>query len=208
MVVVRGLEAVEGRGTGVGEEPLDFARERGPIVLQRQQIVGALVADGLGDLGLTAHGVDRDQRAGQFQPLEQCRDCSDFIGLFFARLLAEHEPLARRPGRHQMQRVLALAFVMSPARGLAIDGDDVRIASAQALHPGDEALREGFGWQGVDHIVECVMGGDAVLQGQEAAQKIELFVGPALDLDEIIGPGHRRAQHTQQDLRQGIDHLP
>jgi hypothetical protein len=50
--------------------------------------------------------------------------------------------------------------------------------------------------------------GDALLEGQEPAQEVELSLGPALDLTEIFGSGHRCAQHDQQDFRQRLNHLP
>ena len=71
MVTVGGVVTIEGPGMGVGEEALDFGAERRPVVLEGQQIVGALGANGLGDLGLASHGIDGDQRSGQFQALEQ-----------------------------------------------------------------------------------------------------------------------------------------
>ena len=125
MVAIGGLVAVEACRIGVGEEALDFGGKGGPVVLEAREIVGALGANGLGDVGLAAHGVDGDQRAGQFQALEQRRNGSDFVGFFRAGLLPQHEPLAARPGRDQMQRILALASVVGAPRSLAVDGDDV-----------------------------------------------------------------------------------
>jgi hypothetical protein len=44
--------------------------------------------------------------------------------------------------------------------------------------------------------------------GQQTAQERELAPAPAGDLDEVLGPRQRRAEHEQQDLGQRIDHLP
>ena len=106
-----------------------------------------------------------------------------------------------------MERVLTLDSVMGAARGPAVGGDDVGVVLAQTLDPGDEAFREGFARQGVDDVVEGVMGRGAVCEGQKPAQKIELLGGPALDLDEIVGPGHGGAQYAEQDFGRGADHL-
>ena len=48
-------------------------------ILEGEQIVRALGANGPGDGGLAAHGVDGDQRAGQVKALEQGRNGSDSL---------------------------------------------------------------------------------------------------------------------------------
>ena len=135
---------VSWRGEGAGGRGVEVAPhllgERRPVVLEREEIVGALAADRPGDLGLAAHGVDGDERAGQFEPLEQQRDRIDLVRLLRHGLLAEHQPLPARPGRDQVQRIAALR--LAPPRGLAVDRHDVGRALAQALHPGGEALGE------------------------------------------------------------------
>jgi len=50
-----------------------------PIGLQRQQVIAATLDDGLGDIGLGPHGVDGDERAGQFEPFEQPRNGDDLV---------------------------------------------------------------------------------------------------------------------------------
>ena len=52
------------------------------------------------------------------------------------------------------------------------------------------------------------MAGDAVLVGQEPAQEIQAVCAPFLDLDEVLRPAQRRAQHQKQEFRQRVDHLP
>jgi hypothetical protein len=44
------------------------------IVLHRQHVVGAAVPNGLGDVGLGAHGIDRDDTAFQGQGRQQFRE--------------------------------------------------------------------------------------------------------------------------------------
>src|SRR6476620_2625364 len=45
----------------------------------------------------------------------------------------------RRPGGDQVQGVAALALGVAAARGLAVDGDEVRLGLAQAFDPRREA---------------------------------------------------------------------
>jgi len=62
--------------------------QTGLVVLHGEQVVGASVQDGGGDLSLTAHGIDGDQGAVQFETLEQERDRGDLVGLGVGGLLA------------------------------------------------------------------------------------------------------------------------
>ena len=71
VVAVHGLVGVEGAGGRALEEQAHVLGQRRPVVLERQQVVGALGADRLGDGALAAHGVDGDQGAGHFQALER-----------------------------------------------------------------------------------------------------------------------------------------
>ena len=91
MVAVDGLVRVERGRCGGGEEALGLGGQGGPIVLEGEQVIGATVADGFGDPGLAADGVDGDQGAGQFQAFEQRRDGGDLVGLFRAGLLTPYE---------------------------------------------------------------------------------------------------------------------
>src|SRR3954463_13104808 len=57
----------------------------------RDQVVRALSLDGVGDLGLAAHGVEGDEGSGEGQALEQQRDGGDLIRLGLGGFLPEHE---------------------------------------------------------------------------------------------------------------------
>ena len=60
-------------GGGV-EEEADLRGERWPVVLESQEIIGPLGPDGPGDVALAADGVDGDECAGEFEPLQRERD--------------------------------------------------------------------------------------------------------------------------------------
>jgi hypothetical protein len=182
----------------------DLLGERRPVVLEREEVVGALAADRPGDVGLAAHGVDGDERTLELEPRQEQRDRIDLVRLLGHGLLAEHQPA--RPGRDQVQRIAALR--LAPPRGLAVDRNDVGRLLAQALHPGREALGEEARGQRVHHVVERVVRGDAAFERQQTAENVELALAPARDLDEVLRSAERRAEHDEQDLRQRIDHLP
>src|SRR3546814_6976670 len=91
---------------------------------------------------------------------------------------------------------------MASTRGLAVYGDDVGLALAQGVDPRGEAGLEEFGVERIDHVVERVMRRKAPIVGQEAAQEVEPLPAPQPDLDEILHPAERRAQHDEQDFGQ------
>ncbi len=83
MISVGGLVSVQpGR---VPEEQGHIGEQGFLVGLQRQEIVRALGYDRLCNAVLTAHGVNGDQRAFQFQPPQQARYGTDFVFLFVAR---------------------------------------------------------------------------------------------------------------------------
>src|SRR4051812_19712217 len=91
VVGIDGLVGLDLPGRRGGEVGLDLGQSKRTVALERQQVVAAAATDGLGDGGLCADGIDRDQRAGQFQPLQQQRDGGDLVRLAVHCLLAEHE---------------------------------------------------------------------------------------------------------------------
>ena len=64
----------------------DVAFQGRLVAFQPQEIIGSVRDDLVGDGGLAAHGVDRDQRAfelfGLGELIEQVRDGGDLVGLF------------------------------------------------------------------------------------------------------------------------------
>ena len=94
VVAVGGLGGLEFLGRGVVEIAFDVVVQSGLVVFDGEEVVGAALEDGGGDLGLAAHGIDGDQRAFQFEALEQQRDGGDFVGFDVGGFLAEDEALA------------------------------------------------------------------------------------------------------------------
>ena len=64
---------------GVLEELLNLLLQFGLIAFDRQQVVGALVADRLGRFLLAMHGIQRHNRACQFQHLQELRHCGEGV---------------------------------------------------------------------------------------------------------------------------------
>ena len=115
VVLADGLVGVGDHARGrIGEDLHHIGVGGGAVGLERQQIVAAAAHDGLGDGGLGSHGVDGDERALELQPFEQQRNGGDLVGFGVGRLLAEHQALARCPGRDHVQRFAAFGPGMRP----------------------------------------------------------------------------------------------
>ena len=189
---------VEGAGRRGVEEETDVLGQGRPVVLESKQIVGPSGPDRAGNVALAPHGVDGDKGAGEFEPFEQQRDGDDLVALGGDRFLNEDDTLAGRPGRDQVQR-MSLAPMGTPG-GFAVDGDDVGLALAQALHPGRETRREGLRRKGVHHVRQGVVRGNAPRKWQQPLEKGELARSPVLDLDEVLRPREGPAQHHKQEF--------
>ena len=213
VITVGCLEAAVNDGGGIVEVAPDFVVQAGLVILDGEQVVAATIKDGLGDLGLGAHGVDGDEGASEREAFEQKRDGGDLVGLGRACLLAKHQALAAGPGRDHVERTAVFAAIVRPSRGLAVDrhylggsrGSDRR---PQAFDPGGEALREQPAIHGVDDIVQRVVARNASLEGQQATKKTLMHLPPAPDLNEILRPGQGAAQHQQKNLWQRKQNLP
>ncbi len=105
--------AVGGRGRGdavrcwIGEELFDLGMQQWVVALEGEAIVRTFVDDGQSNLALRAHRINRNQRAGQFETLQEMRNSSDFIRLLVDGLLAENQALPCRPSRNDMQGIAA-----------------------------------------------------------------------------------------------------
>ena len=147
-----------------------------PDCPEAEDIVGALGDDFLGDLLLTAHGVDRHDRALDGQKIEQFGNGGDLVGFFVHRPRTQHQFLARTPGRHQVNGAFVARPVEGAAHRLAVDGNHTRDGAARGLRPGDEAGLESLRIQGAEDQSELIVARRAVLERQEPAQKLELLL--------------------------------
>ena len=196
----------------VPEITFDIGFERGLISFEREEIIGAMVDDLVGDFDLATHGVDGDERAvelpGVGELVEQLGDCSDFIGLFRNGKLRQSQPGVGGVGAQRMQRFQPLAFVVGAPRGLAVDGDEV-----VAIRPerGDPALKTTPEQDRIDTVYEIAqpaLAGDAEMEIRKAAQKSKMTVPLRGDLVEIVARTYGCAGHQQKDLGKRIHDAP
>jgi len=115
-------EFILARGFALEEEPHVLGEGR-PVVFEREQIIGALGADRLGDFALAAHGVDGDEGALDLQPLDEQGDGDNLVAFPVDGLLAEHQALPGGPGGDEVQQ--CAAGRVGATRSLAVNGNDV-----------------------------------------------------------------------------------
>ena len=72
-------------------------------------------------LFLTMHGIDSDHRTGQRQRAEQSLDRRDFIGLFVAVEMRQHQSRVRSEGAKYVRGAAVEKVVEASPQGLAID---------------------------------------------------------------------------------------
>jgi hypothetical protein len=197
----------EAGGALLAEEIGDVAMKSRLVVLERQQVIGAPVANSGGDLLLAADGIDGDDGALEIQQREKLGDGGDLVLLGADGELTQHQALPGRPGRDHVDRPPAVAAIERTSQRLAVNRHDLPDVLLQRCRPGDEGRFETLPIEGVEDVREGVMARNALGKGQKASQKIELGLTVFLDFD----PSLRAAQHSdeaaQQELRQWIEHL-
>src|SRR6187397_1922695 len=72
-------------------------------------------------LFLTMHGIDRDHRVGQRKRAEQTLDRRDFIGLFVAVEMRQHQSRVGSEGAEYVRGAAVKKVVEASPQGLAID---------------------------------------------------------------------------------------
>src|SRR5258708_3388757 len=191
----------------LGGKQLDILAQRALVAFEGEDVIGLLVEDFLGDVALAAHGVDGDDGALDRQHVEKRRDGDDLVGLVRHFDLAEHEALARREGRHHMDRGFSAFLVGGAAQRLTVDGDHIRRHADQLGNPGDEATLEFRSVEGRENVAEVVVRGRPVPERQEPAKKLDLLLAEPRDIDEGFRSGKHCEQAQQQHLFERIDHL-
>ena len=98
----------------LGREHLDILPEGALVPLEREDVIGLLVDDLLGDVALAADGIDGDDGddgALDRQHIEKRRDGDDLVRFIRDLHLAEHETLPRREGGYHMNCGLSFPLI-------------------------------------------------------------------------------------------------
>src|SRR5215472_12452202 len=190
-----------------GGEQLDILTQRTLIAFERENVIGFLVEDFLGDVALAAHGVVGDDGSFDRRYVEMYREVDDFVGFVRHFDVAEDQALAGREGGHHMDRGFAAFLVGRTAQRLAVEGDHICRYADQFGNPGDEAALKFRGVEGCENVAEVVVRRRSIPERQEPAQQCDLLLAEPRYVDEGFRPGKHGEQAQQQDLIKRIDHL-
>jgi hypothetical protein len=125
-------------------------------------------------------------------------------GLVWHGLLAEHQAARGGEGRDKVERGAAVGAVVAAARGLSIDGDELRAFGPSLAHPSGEGGREQGRVDTVHQNGQPAPAGDAVLVGQMASQEVQVGVAPRGNMVVVVAVGDGAADHQEQDLGQRV----
>ena len=96
----------------VHKERMYLFIQSGMILLQGQHIVASTIDNLFGDVLLAASRIDGNDRVFKVDLVQQFRDRSDLVRLFFGRHLTETNTLIGGPSADNNQRPQPLLFVM------------------------------------------------------------------------------------------------
>jgi site-specific DNA recombinase len=196
-------EVVDGAGLGVGEQVDHVVGEGFLVLLERQHVVAFLIEDLLGDLPLTAHGVNRDDAARDRQRAQQFGDGGDLVGLVVDLDLRQDQSVGTGPGTDHVDRGLPVGSIVRAAHGLAVEGDHRRRHNgAHRFHPVREARLKLLWIEGCEHAIEGIVRGNAVGQVQERPQPLALRLPELSDLVPTLGTADHGAQGDGEDRHQ------
>ena len=106
-------------GRGGAEVVHDIGFEGRLVALEEKQIIGLVGDDLVGDVDLTAHGIDGHQRAGELlglgKVIENLGDGGDLVGLLRNAQLRQSQPCMGGVGAERMQGFKPFALVVGPA---------------------------------------------------------------------------------------------
>src|SRR5277367_1792934 len=122
--------------------------------------------------------VTRAPSSGQV--IEQDGNGHDLVGLFGHAQLR-----VGGVGAERVQRLQSLAFVVGPARGLAVDGDEIVSARPNRMDPVLETTRECQRIDAVHQRAKPAFAGDSMMKRREHSQKDDMMLAPGDDFVEM-----------------------
>ena len=190
-------------GRQVGKEQRHIVVELAWIGLERQQIIGVLVYNELGDGGLAADGSEGDQAASQIQRPQQLGNGGDCVRFLGDLALAQHQMIGGGPGADHINGAAAEAFGVRTPQLLTSDGDHLPLEQrARRPDPIHEAGLEVIGGQSPEHAPERVVRWDAVGQIEKRPKPSLLAAAKLGHGDPIIGAGNAGTDRHHQNRRQ------
>ncbi len=110
------------------------------VRLEYQQVVGLAIYNALGNIFLSAQGIERHPGIFQHQTVQPLGNGCDLVRLVVHAAWTQHQTPLAGPGADQMQRRLLPAPVEGTAQRLAVDGHHLPFAGGgEHADPGERA---------------------------------------------------------------------
>ena len=159
--------------------------------------------------GKTMHGIDRDHRVGQRKRAEQTLDRRNFIGLFVAVEMRQHQSRVGSEGAEYVRGAAVEKVVEASPQGLAINRHmTLTFAVRRVVQHGGMAAECSFDRGGIELSQDAtdrrVSGSFPPLHPERIAQPGEVNIDEAMDCPIRVGAGDDRQNRKQHDVRQPI----
>ena len=205
MIVLDGLVPVNRQGAkarclAVGEEFPQGVCQGRLVILDGQQIVPAPVENLLGNLGLAADGIHRDDTGLECQRLEQRLDGRNLVAFATGMFLGQTQAASRNVGADRVQ--CGVMAIPRTAGGLSVNRYQVCHDANEPAYPGTETGLEHLGIQQAEHPAKGVVGWGAVLKNQVALQPRFVILGPFGNIHPTVRSTRHGAQRHQDHFRQ------
>jgi hypothetical protein len=155
------------------------------------------------------HGIDSDHRAGQRKRAEQSLDRRDFIGLFVAVEMRQHQSRVRSEGAEYVRSAAVEKVIKASPQGLAIDRHmTVALAVRRIVQHSGMAAERSFDRGGIelsqDTTDRRVSWSCPPLHAERIAQLGEVNIDKAVDCPIRVGARDDCQDRKQYDVRQAI----
>ena len=173
----------------------------GPVALEREQPVSALLGDEARGFALAVQGITGDQRTLDVDQTQQNAGGDDLAFLVPGRDLADdHTRLGGKRG-DDVERRAPGSPVEGAAHRLAIDGDDARASLAQPVEEPCKAGGKGNRVEQAEQPREGVAAGQAHGQVEEVAEQRFAVAGKVGEIHTAFGAADRRAERNREHVQ-------
>ena len=155
------------------------------------------------------HGIDSDNGASQRKRAKQSLHCRDFIGLFVAVEMRQHQGRVRCKGAENMRSLAVAEIVEAQTQRLTVHSDvPLAVRSGPLVKDGGMAPEYPFDRSSVqlsEDITDCGVGWCVPpLQTKKFLQTSEMNINETVDTPVRIGARQHCQDGKQNDVRQAI----
>ena len=176
------------------------------VLIDREDVIGAVAHDLLRNRGLTVHRIDGHDGPADLQEAQQPGDARDVVGFLRGDNLPQGHFLRVRPGAHDIQCGPAIATIVRAAQAFAVDRHHFTVLDlCDGLRPGDEGFLERAGGNPRHHLTPKISGGDAVVIGRNRPSHTRSSRPEVGNDAPAIGAAHHGPDAQQQILFQGVE---